>query len=149
MSCFYLSIGSLAGHTLVFKEETVNSGCWCIWIHAHLERRRWFPFKDIFFLTTTEMQSTRQSSFQLNSNLSVIFTTSPRDTRETCHLRPAQRRTDQQSVPQIHGQCWSMWTLLATSGTPWKADGQGFWGWGLGFFPRLDFACQKPFCADV
>lgn len=152
MSCFYLSVGLLAGHSLVFKEETANSGCWCIWIHAHLKRRRWFPSKDTFFSTATEMWSARQSSFQLNSNLHVIFcfnfVTSPGS-----HGRPAicvqpSWRAGQQSVPLVHGQGRSVRTLSATSGILWKADGRGCWGW-VWVFPPLGFACQKPFCADV
>lgn len=152
MSCFYLSVGLLAGHSLVFKEETANSGCWCIWIHAHLKRRRWFPFKDTFFSTATEMWSARQSSFQLNSNLHVIFcfnfVTSPGDTRQTCHLRPAQLK----SRPAV------------SASNPWpgpehadpvcnirhsvKSRWTGLLGW-VWVFPPLGFACQKPFCADV
>ena len=153
MSCFYLSVGLLAGHFLVFREQIMNSGCWYIWMHAHLERESWFPSKDTFFLTATEMQSTRQCSFQLNSNLRAIFcfnfATTPGGTWETCHSclihlknRLAVTTSYLWPVPKhVDPACNTRHSV--------KSRWRGLSGLGVVFFFLLGFACQKPFCADI
>lgn len=73
---------------MVFKKEIMHSGCRCILMHTHLETEKWFPCKDIFLMS--EMWSTRECSFKLNSNLHAIFcfnfATTPGGTWETSHL---------------------------------------------------------------
>lgn len=86
----FLSISWITGRSTFWSSERK---WWILDVGAygymHIWRERRFPSKGIFFLPATEMQSVRQCSFQLNSNLSAIFwfnfTSVPRVTWETCH----------------------------------------------------------------